>query len=178
MPKDDIRRAIRARFKQQQGDKCREWSSAVCQRLLHLPRILDAQTILAFMPMKDEVDILPAIEKLYEMGKDIVLPVVVNDTDMMLKKFEGTASLTEGRYGIKEPAGQPFTRHSEIDVAIVPGMAFDDNGNRLGRGKGYYDRFLCRLPNIYKIGVCFPFQLIDTVPTTPTDIVMNEIVCQ
>ena len=67
--------------------------------------------------------------------------------------------------------------YQAIDLAIVPGMAFDPQGHRLGRGRGYYDRFLPLIPQAYKIGLCFPFQLVGNVPTEPTDIAMDEVVC-
>lgn len=76
-----------------------------------------------------------------------------------------------------EPTGELFTDYDLIDVAIVPGMAFDREGHRLGRGKGYYDRFLAQLPHIYKIGICFPFQLVDKVPADVHDILMDEVIC-
>ena len=76
-----------------------------------------------------------------------------------------------------EPTGRSFTDYASIDLAVIPGMAFDTSGNRLGRGKGYYDRFLSLLPPyIYKIGVCFGFQMFDSIPSDTTDIRMNEVI--
>ena len=71
--------------------------------------------------------------------------------------------------------GKPFPCYSEIDVAIIPGMSFDNDGNRLGRGKGYYDRLLAKIPQTYKIGMCFDFQKVEEVPTEETDIRMDEV---
>ena len=74
-----------------------------------------------------------------------------------------------------EPTGEPFTDYEQIDIVLVPGMAFDAAGHRLGRGRGYYDRFLiqtaCR-----KIGVCFPFQRVAEVPTDDHDVMMDEVI--
>lgn len=97
---------------------------------------------------------------------------------MVLREYSGRADLREGAYHIMEPAGALFPphRYSEIDVAIIPGMAFDTQGNRLGRGKAYYDRFLPKIPGAYRIGIVFPFQLLSQIPTEETDIAMNEIV--
>ena len=64
---------------------------------------------------------------------------------------------------------------ASIDLAIIPRVAFDVHGNRLGRGKGYYDRLLPRLPHTYKIGICFPFQLLEKVPTETQDVRMDEV---
>ncbi len=76
-----------------------------------------------------------------------------------------------------EPAGCLFTDYSAVDLAVVPGMAFDKSGNRLGRGKGYYDRLLPLIGYKYKIGICFPFQFLDSIPVEPTDIPVDEVIC-
>ena len=86
-----------------------------------------------------------------------------------------------GAYGIMEPGGPAFTAYDDIDLIIIPGVAFDVKHNRLGRGKGYYDRFLqqmqqMRQTHAYKIGVCFPHQLVDSIPVTTYDIPMDEVV--
>ena len=75
-----------------------------------------------------------------------------------------------------EPCGKVFTDYDSIDVAIVPGMAFDQQGHRLGRGKGYYDRFLQSLPSVKKIGVCFDFQKVESVPAEAHDVVVDIVV--
>lgn len=109
-------------------------------------------------------------------GKTILLPRVTSETDMELRLYTGPDDLSRGAFGIMEPCGVLFTDYSRIDLAVIPGMAFDRHGHRLGRGRGYYDRFLPLLPRAYKIGICFPFQLVDTVPTDPTDVIMDEVV--
>ena len=75
-----------------------------------------------------------------------------------------------------EPTGEVFTDYDAIDVAIIPGMAFDEAGHRLGRGKGYYDRFLARVPNLYKIGLCFSWQVVPHIPCDEHDIRMDRII--
>jgi 5-formyltetrahydrofolate cyclo-ligase len=77
-----------------------------------------------------------------------------------------------------EPTGEVFSVDSyhEIDLAVIPGVAFDRHGARLGRGKGYYDRLLSLMLNAYKIGICFPFQLLEHIPSEPHDVLMNEVV--
>ena len=126
--------------------------------------------------LPDEVPTQSLLDHLVAAGKTVLLPRVVNDTDMELRHYTGRHDLQPGAYGIMEPVGRPFTEYKQIDVAIIPGMAFDREGHRLGRGKGYYDRFLSRVPNIYKIGLCFSWQLVDSVPTDEHDIRMDETV--
>lgn len=105
----------------------------------------------------------------------MLLPVVVND-DLELRIYTGTEDMTTGVYGIKEPTGKLFTDYSSIDFIAIPGVAFDKKGNRLGRGKGYYDRLLPQIPSAYKVGICFPFQMTEEVPVKAFDIRMDEII--
>lgn len=79
-------------------------------------------------------------------------------------------------YGIEEPVGEAFTDYTSIDLIIVPGVAFDCKGNRLGRGKGFYDRLLPQISSAYKVGICFPYQLVKEVPAEVFDIRMDEII--
>ena len=95
---------------------------------------------------------------------------------MELRRYTARHDLQLGAYGLLEPTGELFTVYDTIDVAIVPGMAFDAEGYRLGRGKGYYDRFLARVPYLYKIGLCFSWQMVDKVPHDKHDIVMDEVI--
>ena len=96
---------------------------------------------------------------------------------MVIREYTGKHDLKEGAFHIMEPIGSlfPEERYHEINLAIIPGMAFDAKRNRLGRGKGYYDRFLQKIHQVYKIGICFPFQLVDEIPTEETDIKMDAI---
>ena len=111
------------------------------------------------------------------LGKKVLLPEVIDGENMVIREYTGKHDLKEGAFHIMEPIGSlfPEEKYQEIHLAIIPGMAFDQQGNRLGRGKGYYDRFLQKIPQVYKIGICFPFQLVDEIPTEETDIKMDAI---
>jgi 5-formyltetrahydrofolate cyclo-ligase len=135
-----------------------------------------SHTILLYNALPDEVPTQALMDQLIAQGKIVLLPCVINDTDMELRRYTGPQDLQPGSYGIQEPTGELFTDYDTIDVAIVPGMAFDAEGHRLGRGKGYYDRFLSRVPHLYKIGLCFSWQLVDHVPCDEHDIKMDEVI--
>lgn len=169
MRKDELRQLIRQRKAQHlTGEQplCQVYPAA-CE---------EARIVLAYSALPDEVPTQSLLDHLVAADKTVLLPRVVNNTDMELRHYTGRHDLQPGAYGIMEPVGQPFTEYEQIDVAIIPGMAFDREGHRLGRGKGYYDRFLSRVPNIYKIGLCFSWQLVDSVPTDEHDIRMDETV--
>lgn len=135
----------------------------------------EAQSEESFVP--SDASVLLPLASADSAGKTILLPRVTSETDMELRLYTGPDDLSRGAFGIMEPCGALFIDYSRIDLAVVPGMAFDCHGHRLGRGRGYYDRFLPLLPRAYKIGICFPFQLVDTVPTDPMDVIMDEIIC-
>ena len=104
-----------------------------------------------------------------------MLPAVVSDTEMELRCYESKDDLQGGFFDIMEPVGRLFTDYPSIDVAVVPGMSFDLQNNRLGRGKGYYDRFLPLIPQAYKIGVCFDFPKVEKVPVDQYDIPVDLV---
>lgn len=176
MLKDEIRKEMRMR-KRQLGDRqLAELSLGIMGKLLSHPRIRKARTVLMYHSLPDEADTHKAIDTLVEMGKRVLLPAVVADGKMEVRPYEGSRQMKRGAFGIEEPSGQQFALTEEIDVAVIPGVAFDSANNRLGRGKGYYDRFLPSIPQAYKIGVCFEFQKLNHVPTDTNDIKMDEII--
>ena len=189
MDKKELRRYIREQKRQLTPQQLGEMSLGIMSSLLSNPHVKDADTILMYHSLPDEVDTHSALDQLLTMGKKVLLPKVISDTEMTIHEYTGKDSLKPSEpYGILEPITPEFSilfakahQASQVNsqspiVAVVPGMAFDKQGHRLGRGKGYYDRFLSRVPNIYKIGVCFPFQVLDSVPSEPNDILMDEVV--
>ena len=169
-------RQIKRHFTQHE---LREMALPVCETILSHPRVKAAGTILAYHSLSDEVDMTAVLQHLLAMGKCVLLPRIISDTEMSIHRYTGEQDLVaEKVYGIMEPCGEPFADYSSINLALIPGMAFDCKHHRLGRGKGYYDRFLAMCPNIYKVGVCFPFQLLDCIPYDEHDILMDEIICE
>jgi len=166
--KQELRQYIRSRRERQH--------LAPVPMILQHPKVVAAHTILLYSALPDEVPTQSLINELVAQGKTVLLPKVVSDTDMVLHRYTGRSDLREGAYGIMEPTGEVFTDYEQIDVGIIPGMAFDREGHRLGRGKGYYDRFLSQIPFIYKIGLCFSWQLLGHVPTDEHDVIMDEVV--
>lgn len=175
MLKSDLREIIRNRKRQFTRQQLEELSFAVISRLKRHPRFVSARTLLLYHSLPDEV----YTHRLMTETEDrtLLLPQVVGNGEMKLRIYTGAGDMREGLYHIMEPCGEIFDRYDEIDLAVIPGVAFDNKGHRLGRGKGYYDRFLPLIPKAYKIGICFSFQIVDNVPTEYTDIKMDEIVC-
>ena len=177
MDKKELRQFIRNEKRQYSSSQLEELSLSVLSRLNGNDHLQRAETILMYYSLPDEVNTHVYIDQLLEQGKKILLPEVIDGENMVIREYTGKHDLKEGAFHIMEPIGRlfPEERYQEIDFAIIPGMAFDAKRNRLGRGKGYYDRFLQKIPQVYKIGICFPFQLVDEIPTEETDIKMDAI---
>lgn len=183
MTKKELRQFIRNEKRHFSQQELREMSLSVIESLLHHPKMRDADVVLLYYSLDDEVYTHDIIQELVAMGKTVLLPRVVSETEMELRDVSvvldgemecvGPGWLADtfpvGNYPLFTGSFGPTT------LFVIPGMAFDDSGNRLGRGKGYYDRFLAQHPNIYRIGVCFPFQKVDNVPVESTDLPMHEV---
>lgn len=176
MDKKELRTMIRQRKRQLSQSQLGELSLPVVRRCLEHPMVKAADVIMLYHSLSDEVQTGELIEGCIAMGKTVLLPRVISDTEMDICIYRSTADLRVSSYGIMEPCGEPFSDTDRITVAIIPGMAFTEDGCRLGRGKGYYDRFLSVHPDIHKIGICFPFQILDHIPTESTDILMDEVI--
>lgn len=139
-----------------------------------------AQTIMIFWPLKDEPDLRELIRKFKASGKRLVLPRV-NGSELELYEFDDEEKLNKSELSVYEPNGDnaKVVSIEDIDVVCVPGLAFNRGGYRMGRGKGFYDRFLARLlPHTYTLGVCYKEQVIDNIPFDPSlDQVVKSIVC-
>ena len=147
-------------------------SAELLTRLESHPLFVAARTVLLYHSLPDEVCTHGFIRK-WGGEKCIVLPAVRGD-ELELRVYTCEENLLTGSFGVSEPSGRPFTRYGDIDLAVIPGMAFDSDGNRLGRGKGYYDRLLPRIA-APKIGLCFPFQFVPRVPHSALDIPVDEV---
>ena len=176
--KKEIRKKIREIKNSVSKEERDSLSLSVQQRVLEIDEIKAANTILLYYSLPDEVSTEFLLEQLsnYRRGfKRIVLPVVEGEY-LVLKEYV-PQEITHGYQNISEPSGEKCINPAEIDFAIIPGMAFDPQCNRMGRGKGFYDRLIPSL-NCKKCGLGFGFQIIEEVPCMdfdkPLDIVVTE----
>ena len=172
MQKKELRKLIRQRKAEHTAEEKAEMSARICRQVLTDPHWAKANTVFLYHALTDEVDTTILIDAAMQEGKTVLLPVIDGD-DLRLKIHTGTTQT--GSYSIQEPIGEEFTCYKEITLAIVPGMAFDKKGNRLGRGRGFYDRTLPKLAEAYKIGLCFPFQFLESIPCEAYDITMDAV---
>lgn len=148
-------------------------SVAVCNRLEHTKLFINSKNILCYWAMDDELDTKPFMQKWFGQ-KRFLLPSIKGD-ELEIRPFNGIENMQKGEhFNIPEPIGNAFTDYEAIDMIIVPGRAFDEEGHRIGRGLGFYDRILENI-TAKKIGVCFKCQLFDNVPTEEHDIQMDIV---
>ena len=135
-------------------EQVEEQSNTIVEKIESLRRFQEAKVVMLYYPVHHEVSLKPLLEK-YWQEKTLLLPVTHRHT-MELRPYLGKELLRKGRYSIPEPLTDTYT--GPIDLIIVPGVAFDQHRNRLGRGGGYYDKFLRKHKDIFSIGVCFDSQ--------------------
>lgn len=172
MDKTALRRHIRQLKKSYAPELLEQQSEIILRKLAAHPAFVNAQRVMLYASLPDEVQTLPFI-KAWQGHKKIILPTVVGD-DIVPVELTPDCPMTEGDFHILEPVNGPYT--GQLDLIVVPGMAFDRQHHRLGRGKGYYDRFLIQYPEVKTIGICFDFQLLEEIPVEPHDRAMDEII--
>lgn len=172
--KNILRKEIKELKRRQDRSTVRKKSSQIFTEIESLDVFRKAKIILLYWSMDGEVYTHDFIQK-YSEKKKILLPVIVENA-LELRLYTGIRNLKKAlRMNLYEPIGESYADYGRIDLAIIPGVAFDKHNNRMGYGKAYYDRLL---PNIsgYKIGVCFDFQFFDTIPHTSTDVKMDKVI--
>ncbi|MBQ0024438.1 MAG: 5-formyltetrahydrofolate cyclo-ligase [Bacteroidales bacterium] len=169
MDKHEIRRVVKERI-----GGCFDCDCASLWRTVEdMPQFRSASTVLMYWSLPDEVPTVDFIRK-WSRFKKILLPVV-NGDNLLLKEYSENA-LVKGYRGIMEPSLEAApASFQNVDFSIVPGVAFDRSCNRMGRGKGFYDRTLPHISG-FKAGVCFDFQLFDSIPVDPWDVPVDAVI--
>lgn len=170
--KNIIREEVKAAKKNLTEELKEHQAEAVYIKIERMNEFINAKTVLMYWSMNDELPTHKFIKK-WSQSKTILLPVVKGD-HMAIRPFKTVDNLMSGSFKIMEPM------HSHdymklVDLVIVPGVAFDRKKRRLGRGKGYYDRYF-KNKHITKWGIGFDFQLYETIPSASFDIQMNRII--
>ena len=167
-------------LKEQNKEERLRKSSLAAEQLWKLPAIQGARSILFYASSSFEMDTLLMIEKAIFSGKRVSLPIVEqNQRKLIPTVISSMEDVHKGAYGIDEPLLDPdkVIALKDIDAVIVPGLAFDKQHNRLGRGAGYYDRFLSILPKtVTTVGLAFDFQLTESLPTEAHDMRLQQII--
>ncbi len=171
--KKELRKIIQQRkTKLSKEDKEKE-SLLVFQQLEEQSAFQVAKHILCYWSLPDELQTHQFVEKWWRK-KSIYLPRVVGN-HVEIVPYKGLNTMQKGAYKILEPVGQAISDLKQINLVIVPGVAFTTDGYRMGRGGGYYDRLLPLLEDTHKIGVCYHCQIIDHIPIEKHDVKMDAV---
>jgi 5-formyltetrahydrofolate cyclo-ligase len=179
--KRKLREEVIKKLRSHKEDERLKKSSRIAKKLFSLREFFKAKTILFYLSFDGEVDTVRMIKNTIKQGKRVAVPVICKETKeivpSVIKDYD--SELKTGPYGISHPKEEyirPIPLES-IDLVIVPGLAFDVAGNRLGRGMGYYDRFLSRLPkDVPTIGLAFDFQMVyNFPPLEPHDFSVTKV---
>jgi 5-formyltetrahydrofolate cyclo-ligase len=145
------------------------------QRVLELAEYVCAQTIVGFSAIQKEIDPAELLAGARASGKRVGLPRVVDDV-LALHEFRDVSELAEGAFGVLEPAASaPVIAPAEVDLVIVPGLAFDARGHRLGYGRAFYDRLLPGMTKAFRLGLAYDFQVVMELPNDAHDIPMHAV---
>ena len=174
-PKADLRSKIRAALEKISPAVRAVESIELNERLQS--QMPSANTILFFAPLPDELDVWPVLERSLALGTNCALPFFdAEKRTYGAKQIQTLATdIVTGKFGVREPAAKCVdVPLDQFDLVLVPGLAFDLQGNRLGRGRGFYDRLLEKISGI-KCGVSYDLQLLETIPTEPHDVKVDFV---
>lgn len=176
--KTAIRASVRVARASIPADVRTRASHNLAAHLLALPEIASAHVVLAYAASAEEIDVAPAVDALRERGVRVVFPRICGPGELTLHDIECDADLEAGPFGIRQPCETSAEcPRDEVDAVLVPGVAFDPVGRRLGYGGGYYDRLLPTLPAAATaIGVAFDEQLVPELPAEEHDARMGVVV--
>lgn len=178
--KQELRTELQRQRDRLSADIAAERSSRICSRILEMELFRTSKVIHSYVPIhqKNEVDTLPMIRGAFERGKEVVVPKVVANHQLDHYRIEKLGDLESGKWGIPEPVRGTLVSPERLDLIFVPMLAGDIFKNRLGFGRGYYDRLLLKTKAV-KIGLLYHFQLFETpIPTDVFDIPMDLLVTE
>ncbi len=178
MTKAEYRKAYKRLIQELSQDELKHRSTSLVKQLRPLLLNSKAKHIGVFMPLSDEADLRELYSELWARGKRLYLPKVLSETEMDFYAFDSFEDLVKTEpYGILEPKGEETKKieGKDLELLLVSGLAFDQKGYRLGRGKAYYDRYLAKAPNIDTIGVDLALLDIEELVPNEWDIPLKMI---
>lgn len=177
--KAEIRRTILHETRQLSPSVVLEKSQTICHTLAAHPAVQNAHGVALYQAMPHEVTLEPLVASLRARGKRLYLPRVLGPDALAFLAWPEAMVLKRSSFGILEPPDGVYAEVGDIDTFLVPGVAFDVAGHRLGYGKGYYDRALAPfLGKAHFVGICFSLQRVAVLPTDPWDLLMHEVVSE
>jgi 5-formyltetrahydrofolate cyclo-ligase len=177
LTKQEIRSKIQLKLKNQKEEDRKRKSGRIKNKLFKTRFFKKAKIVMFYVSFNGEVITKEMIQETRRLGRKVVVPVCEKDKIIRACLLGDNSRMVKGPYGISEPAEKKLVNLKDLDLVVVPGIAFTKEGARLGRGKGYYDRFLKKLPDkTVSIGLAFGFQVLSTLPASPHDVSVNKVI--
>ena len=175
MNKQELRSAIRARKRAMTMEEIETRSDALCQKFLESDAYRRASTLYGYLPYNQEVRTWPILERAIADGKRVAVPKVYGD-EMKFIYLEDLTQVEKGYSGIPEPIADGPVAEDQTALVLMPGLAFDPQGHRIGYGGGFYDKFLSREPEHPTLALCYEFQMVEKLETEQFDIPVDEVI--
>ena len=174
MDKKELRRAIRERKRAMTEEEIASRSARLGELFAQSEAYRNAATIYGYLPYNQEVRTVPMLEQAIRDGKKVAVPKVYGDI-MKFIYLEDLSQVEKGYAGIPEPIADEPVAHDETALVLMPGLAFDPQGHRIGYGGGFYDKFLSREPNHPTVALCYDFQVLPELETEEFDIPVDTV---
>ena len=175
MNKQELRKAIRARKRAMTEEEIERRSRSLCQKFLESDAYRACRTLYGYLPYNQEVRTLPILAQALADGKQVAVPKVYGD-DMKFIVLTDLTQVSRGYAGIPEPIADEPVAEDETALVLMPGLAFDPQGHRIGYGGGFYDKFLSREPNHPTLALCYEFQMVEHLETEEFDIPVDTVI--
>lgn len=175
MNKQELRKAIRARKRAMTPEEIERRSQALCRKFLQSEAYQRARTLYGYLPYNQEVRTVPILERALADGKRVAVPKVYGD-EMKFIFLEDLTQVAVGYANIPEPIADGPVAQEPDALVLMPGLAFDPQGHRIGYGGGFYDKFLSREPNHPTVALCYEFQMVEKLETEAFDIPVDTVI--
>lgn len=174
MNKQELRRAIRERKRAMTEEEIVERSNALAEKFYNTPAYQAASTIYGYLPYNQEVRTIPMLQRALDEGKRVAVPKVYGE-EMRFIYLEDLTQVSKGYAGIPEPIADAPVADDKRALVLMPGLAFDPQGHRIGYGGGFYDRFLAQEPHHPTLALCYEFQMQAHLDTEEFDIPVDTV---
>ena len=176
--KNELRKIYKLKRREMTVEEVEVKSKKACKHFLESDLYKNADTLMLYMPLGKETDTTDIINCAFSDGKKVAFPVTDEASgDITPCYATAQTEFSKGGFSVREPDVKVVAKPEDFDIIIVPGIAFDVQGNRIGFGKGCYDKLLVKT-NALKIGFCYDLQIFDNIPTEEFDIKMDYIITE
>ena len=175
MNKKELRQAIRAQKRAMTEADILRRSEILAEKFARSDAYRAAKTIYGYLPYNQEVRTVPMLQRALDEGKRVAVPKVYGD-DMRFIYLDDLSQVAKGYAGIPEPVADGPVAQDETALVLMPGLAFDPAGHRIGYGGGFYDKFLAREPHHPTVALCYEFQVIEHLETEEFDIPVDQVI--